>query len=112
MIGVSTDTLSDNAAFADKYGFPFPLLSDTDRAICAAYGTCRRHGDERARRTTYVIGQDGRIARVYPEPEVRIEDHVDQVLATGLAPSAQASAGAVSSGGPIFVGLPGPWHRY
>jgi len=50
-----------NRAFAEKRGFPFRLLCDTDRTLCLAYRACERADDAYARRITYVIGPDGRI---------------------------------------------------
>jgi hypothetical protein len=38
IVGASFDTQSDNAAFAQKFGFPFLLLCDTDRSLGMAYG--------------------------------------------------------------------------
>jgi peroxiredoxin Q/BCP len=37
-VGVSFDTADENRAFAEKFGFTFPLICDTDRAIGTAYG--------------------------------------------------------------------------
>jgi len=41
ILGASFDTPADNAAFARKYSFPFPLLSDPDRTLALAYGASR-----------------------------------------------------------------------
>src|SRR5439155_2967437 len=38
VLGVSVDSHHANAAFAEKLGLTFPLLSDFDRAVSAAYG--------------------------------------------------------------------------
>jgi peroxiredoxin Q/BCP len=61
VLGVSFDPPAFNRAFAEKFGFPFPLLSDVSRQIGLAYGACERADDPYARRYTYVIGPDGRI---------------------------------------------------
>jgi thioredoxin-dependent peroxiredoxin len=61
ILGVSFDSVEENAAFAVKYSFPYPLLCDTTRAIGLAYHACDKPEDQRARRITYVIGPDGRI---------------------------------------------------
>ena len=58
---MSFDTLEENAAFASKFEFPFPLLCDTDRAMGMAYGACTAPTDEYPRRITYVINPDGRV---------------------------------------------------
>jgi cyanobactin maturation PatA/PatG family protease len=59
ILGVSLDTVADNAAFARRYGLPFPLLSDAGRAICTAYEACTTA--QTVVRLTYLIGPDGRI---------------------------------------------------
>lgn len=61
MIGVSFDTVERQRAFAEKHGYTFPLLADTERRIGMAYRACRTPKDLFAARYTYVIGPDGRI---------------------------------------------------
>ena len=61
MLGVSFDTPEENRAFAEKQGYTFPLLCDTDRSIGLAYGACDSAQDAYARRYTYVIGPEGAI---------------------------------------------------
>ena len=61
ILGVSFDSPEDNRAFAEKYDFPFRLLSDTDRSIALAYGACEGPGDQYPRRTTFVIGTGGEV---------------------------------------------------
>ena len=58
---MSFDTQEENAAFASKFDFPFPLLCDTDRALGMAYGACTAPSDEYPRRITYVIDANGRV---------------------------------------------------
>ena len=62
VIGVSTDTVDEQRAFAQKYGFPFPLVADADRRIAQQYGVLG--GGGRARRVTFLIGADGRVEQV------------------------------------------------
>ncbi|MGE0707255.1 MAG: peroxiredoxin [Planctomycetota bacterium] len=64
VLGVSYDTPADNAAFVEKYGFPYPLLSDTDQAIAKAYGAYDPAQPGYPRRNTYVIGGDGKLEQV------------------------------------------------
>lgn len=75
---MSTDSVEANAAFAQTYAFPFPLLSDTTREICMAYGACSSPNAAQAERITYVIGPDGKIIRVFEH--VVAESHVDELL--------------------------------
>ena len=57
--------MEDNARFAEKYEFPFPLISDTDKKVSLAYGAASSPSDEYARRIAYVIDEQGRIAQVH-----------------------------------------------
>ena len=41
IIGGSYDSPEDNRLFAEKFDFPFRLLSDPDRSVSAAYGVQR-----------------------------------------------------------------------
>ena len=61
MLGVSFDAPERNRAFAEKFSFPFRLLSDTSRDVAIAYGAARSRRDRFPARYTYVIGPDGRI---------------------------------------------------
>ena len=83
MLGISPDTPSDQAKFKKKFNLTFPLLCDTDRKIAEIYGVLKEKnmygkmvmGIER---TTFIIGPDGKIARIFPK--VRVDGHVEEVL--------------------------------
>lgn len=61
--GVSVDDTESHADFARKYALPFPLLSDPGGKTAAAYGSLLNLGVVRfARRHTFIIAPDGRIA--------------------------------------------------
>jgi peroxiredoxin Q/BCP len=64
---VSFDTEKENRAFAEKFGFSFPLLCDTTREVGLAYGACDSKDAAYAKRVSYVIGADGNIVAVYPK---------------------------------------------
>jgi thioredoxin-dependent peroxiredoxin len=68
---VSFDSQEENAKFAEKFEFPFPLLSDTDRKIGLAYGACDSPKDEYARRIAYVIDENGRIAQAHAKVDAK-----------------------------------------
>lgn len=84
ILGVSPDPVASHRKFADKYELPFTLLADVDHAVADAYGVWKEKsmygkkywGNER---TTFVIDEQGRIAKVLPK--VKPAEHVDQVLA-------------------------------
>ena len=65
MIGVSFDTVEENRRFAKKFGFPFPLVCDTDKKIGIAYGAADSSKDEYARRIAYVIDENGTVAQAH-----------------------------------------------
>jgi peroxiredoxin Q/BCP len=83
VLGVSPDSVQAHRRFRDKYDLPFTLLSDTDHAVAGAYEVWKEKsmygrtywGNER---TTFVIDEDGRIAKVLPK--VKPAGHADQVL--------------------------------
>ena len=68
---MSFDTVKENAHFAKKFDFPFPLLCDTKREIGMAYGACDSPEAGTAKRITYVIGPDGKILQVHPKVDVK-----------------------------------------
>ncbi|MEY2786796.1 MAG: hypothetical protein RL277_3008 [Planctomycetota bacterium] len=61
MLGISCDSVEENRAFAEKFGFEFPLLCDTTRATSIAYKALDRAEESYPRRFTYVISPEGRI---------------------------------------------------
>lgn len=80
VVGVSLDEVKSHAEFAEKYHVPFPLLSDAERTVAANYGVlASRMGMHYARRTTFLIDPQGRIAKVYTD--VDPEKNSAQVLA-------------------------------
>lgn len=61
--GISLDTRESHAKFSSKYTLPFPLLSDPDGRTAAAYDSLLNLGVMKfARRHTFIIAPDGRIA--------------------------------------------------
>ena len=83
VIGASKDSVARHDKFKAKYDLNFPLVSDEDGKLCEAYGVWveksmygRKYmGIERA---TFLIGGDGKIARVWRK--VKIPGHVEEVL--------------------------------
>jgi thioredoxin-dependent peroxiredoxin len=79
LVGVSFDSVEDNAVFARKNTFDFPLLCDTDRSVGIAYGACTTAKDAHPERISFLIDENGKIARVYDRVDPR--DHAARVLA-------------------------------
>ena len=83
VLGVSCDPTTSHQRFAQKFHLTFPLLSDPDAAVCKTYGVYKQKsmygrtywGIER---TTFVIDEDGWIAKIFPK--VSVEGHTDAVL--------------------------------
>jgi thioredoxin-dependent peroxiredoxin len=75
VIGVSVDGVESHRAFAEKHGFQFQLLADTEGRLARAFGVL---DGAMARRTTFVIGPAGRIRRTFREVSPR--GHAQQVL--------------------------------
>jgi len=79
VLGCSIDTADSHKAFIQKYGLPFPLLLDPDKKIAKEYGAANGIpilGLDR--RITYVIGEDGRVLKVYPNVDPSI--HSGEIL--------------------------------
>ena len=78
VLGVSTDDEGSHKAFAEKHQLPFLLLADTDHAIARAFGVPVVNG--RAKRISFVIDKQGKIARVFPD--VTPKGHAQELLQT------------------------------
>ena len=83
VLGVSNDDLRSHRHFREKEHLPFPLLADVDAKVSKLYGVYGQQGIlgipyTGIQRTTFVIGRDGRIARVWPK--VSVNGHVEEVL--------------------------------
>jgi peroxiredoxin Q/BCP len=77
VLGVSTDDNASHVAFAQKYQLPFMLLPDTDEKIAKAYGVPIKMGH--AKRVTFVIDRQGKIAKVFPD--VNPVGHAGEIIA-------------------------------
>jgi peroxiredoxin Q/BCP len=77
VFGVSTQDNTSHKAFAQKYNLPFPLLPDDKGEIAAKYHVPITGGV--ARRITYLIGKDGKIAHEWPA--VNPVGHAGEILA-------------------------------
>jgi peroxiredoxin Q/BCP len=78
VLGASFDDPEKNAAFADKFGYPFPLLTfDKDDDVFEANDPSDPGWP---RRISYLIGPDRRIVKAYAS--VKPAEHPAEVLAT------------------------------
>ncbi len=74
--------MEENRAFAEKFGYPYQLLCDTKREIGLAYGACGDASEEYAKRISYLIGPDQKIASVWAkvDPKVHPKEVLDAIL--------------------------------
>ena len=61
IVGISTQGTESKEAFKTKYGLTTPLLADSDAEVSKAYGVYAKRFNM-AKRTTFIVGPDGRIA--------------------------------------------------
>lgn len=83
VLGISRDSVASHQKFKARHELPFPLLADEEGKVCEAYGVWKEkslYGRKfmGIERTTFVIGPDGRIARIFPK--VKVKGHIDEVL--------------------------------
>jgi peroxiredoxin Q/BCP len=80
VVGISLDDGESHRAFAEKQSLPFPLLSDPGGTVAERYGSLSNmFVIKLAKRQTYLIDPDGRIAKVYMK--VDPAEHAEELLA-------------------------------
>jgi thioredoxin-dependent peroxiredoxin len=81
----SVDGIEDNTLFAVEQSADFPLLSDPDKRVAAAYGVLADAGY--AKRQTFYIGVDGRILAIDRDvtPATAAEDMAATLGRLGIA---------------------------
>jgi peroxiredoxin Q/BCP len=79
--GVSADDRASHEKFAADQKLPFPLLADPEHVWINAFGVPTKLG--MASRVSFLIGPDGKIAKVYPNVDPAI--HANEVLADASA---------------------------
>jgi peroxiredoxin Q/BCP len=72
VLGVSPDKPEKQAAFDEKYGLGFPLLSDPDHAVADSYGAWGKkklYGREYEGviRSAFLIDEKGRVEQAWPK---------------------------------------------
>ncbi len=83
VLGISPDDVKSHVKFRDKYQLPFRLLADEGHRVAEQYGVWKEknmYGRKYwgVERTTFVIDEHGRLARVLPR--VKPAQHVEQLL--------------------------------
>jgi thioredoxin-dependent peroxiredoxin len=88
ILGVSADPVKAQDAFKKKHDLSIGLLSDETHAMIEAYGAWGEksmYGKSftGVLRSTFLLGPDGRIARIWPK--VKVEGHAAAVLEAAKA---------------------------
>jgi len=83
LIGISVDSKATLRSFAEQEGYDFTLLADADHAVAEKYGAWvekSMYGKKYmgVQRATFIIGPDGKIAKVFPK--VQPKKHDDLML--------------------------------
>jgi len=81
VVGVSADDDASHRAFAQEHELPFALVADPGLEWASAFGVGTMMG--MTDRVSFLIGPDGKIARVYPGVDPGV--HAEQVLADAKA---------------------------
>ena len=84
ILGISPDTVNDQAKFKKKFDLPFTLLADADHAVAEMYGVWKERKNYGktymgVERTTFLIAPDGTVARVFEK--VKPQGHAAEVEA-------------------------------
>jgi peroxiredoxin Q/BCP len=88
IVGVSADPVRAQEKFRDKHDLAIPLASDEEKKVLTAYGVWGEkslYGRKfmGVKRTTLLIGRDGRVARVWEN--VKVPGHAEAVLEAAKA---------------------------
>lgn len=84
VVGVSPDGLASHEKFKAKMAFPFELLADEDRSLCALFDVIREksmYGRKfmGVERSTFLIDGEGVLRREWRK--VKVPGHAEEVLA-------------------------------
>lgn len=82
VIGVSPDSLESHRKFKNKFGLPYPLLSDENHKLADNFGIWKEKSMYGRKymgleRTTVIVDRKGRVARIFPK--VKIPGHIQEV---------------------------------
>ena len=83
IFGVSADKVKNQASFSNKFGFPYPLLADTEKVLIDSFGVWgfkKFMGKEYdgVHRTTFIINEKINFEKVFTK--VKTKNHAEQIL--------------------------------
>ena len=84
ILGISPNTVVDQAKFKKKFDLPFTLLADADHAVAEQYGVWKEKKNYGKTymgvdRTTFLIGADGSVSHIFEK--VKPQGHAAEVEA-------------------------------
>jgi peroxiredoxin Q/BCP len=88
VFGVSMQDAASHTAFIEKHKLPFNLVVDADHAVTKGFGV-PVNGGQYAARHTFLIGEDGKIKKVWRE--VNTKEHAKELLEAAGVSSAPAA---------------------
>jgi len=93
ILGVSVDDVASHKAFSEEHSLPFPILADSEKKTAVAYGTLMKYlgVTELARRDTFIIDPQGRIAKHYLKVDPKGHSQIVLVDLKQLAAKAPAA---------------------
>ena len=85
VLGVSVDSEKSHQRFIEKQQLPFHLIADTEKTLVEAMGVW---GEKKmcgraymgTFRTTFLIDEEGKIARIFTPKEIKTKTHAEQIL--------------------------------
>lgn len=85
VVGVSVQDAKSHLKFKAKNNLPFPLIADTDMKLNEAFGVWGEKSMYGRKymgmfRTTFIIGEDGTIEKVFTPKEIKTKIHGEQIL--------------------------------
>ncbi|MEJ8419531.1 peroxiredoxin [Xanthomonas oryzae pv. oryzae] len=92
VLGVSRDSVKSHDNFCAKQGFTFPLISDSDEALCRAFDVIKEknmYGKQvlGIERSTFLLSPDGHVVQEWRK--VKVAGHAEAVLAAVKAHAKQ-----------------------
>ncbi|MFA0923984.1 peroxiredoxin [Xanthomonas fragariae] len=84
VLGVSRDSVKSHDNFCAKQGFAFPLISDSEQALCRAFDVIKEknmYGKQvlGIERSTFLLSPEGVVVQAWRK--VKVAGHADAVLA-------------------------------
>lgn len=85
VVGVSIQDEKSHQRFIEKNQLPFHLIADTERTLNEVFGVWGEKSMYGRKyfgtfRTTFIIGEDGRVERIFQPKEIKTKIHGEQIL--------------------------------